>query len=255
MTLLTRFLENVKRRPQHEAINYFSKGHKFAYTWQQAYDFIENYFHGLVNLGIQKGDSVAIYSNTCKEWGLLDLSIMSIGAKTVPLYHSSPVEDAQYILEHCEAKIVVVENETLYKRLKETSAYPDLKKIIIINEFEVDDNKCVSLKDIITDKEKISLQQSIRSVKIHDDATVIYTSGTSGTPKGVLLTHEQILSSVAEVFPLLGVTHNDRTLTFLPFSHVLGRMELWGSYFCGYTVGYAESIEKIKKNLPVIKPT
>lgn len=256
MTLLTRFLENVKRRPSHTAVHYFNNGHKYSLNWQQTYDFIESYFQGLQQLGVAKGDSVSIYSNTCKEWGFLDLAIMASGAKTVPLYHSSPVEDVEYVLAHCGAKILIIENETLYNKIKNTSIYKEqITKAILINEFKVDDPKCIYLKDIITEDCPIAFEDSIRSVRIEDDATVIYTSGTSGEPKGVLLTHEQVLSSVTEVFPLLGVTHNDCTLTFLPYSHVLGRMELWGSYFCGYTVGYAESIEKIKKNLLVVKPT
>jgi len=85
--------------------------------------------------------------------------------------------------------------------------------------------------------------------------TLVYTSGTTGRPKGVVLTHEQAISEVSEAFPLCGVTPDDTSLCFLPFAHVLGRIELWGHSYIGFTMAYAESIERLRNNLVEIKPT
>src|SRR5690606_10942406 len=86
-------------------------------------------------------------------------------------------------------------------------------------------------------------------------ATIIYTSGTTGQPKGVVLKHEQIMSEIEDVFKSITVTENDVSLTFLPYSHILGRVEAWGAAHSGYTLGFAESIERVKNNLLDIRPT
>ncbi|MCB0377059.1 MAG: long-chain fatty acid--CoA ligase [Bdellovibrionales bacterium] len=256
MTLLSRFVENVELRPKAQAVIYIKKRQTYHLNWQQVFDFCENYFFGLKKLGVRKGDSVALYSDTCKEWGFLDISLLALGAKTVPLYHSSNTEDVDFILKDCQAEVVIVENETLLKKLQKTSAYKDqVKKIVMIHPLSTKDERVLSLQDLVTSDHSGDFKQACQDVQLKDEATIIYTSGTSGTPKGVLLSHQQIYSGVSDVFPLLGVTHNDVTLTFLPFSHVLGRMELWGSYFCGYTLGYAESVDRIRRNLPQIQPT
>jgi long-subunit acyl-CoA synthetase (AMP-forming) len=96
---------------------------------------------------------------------------------------------------------------------------------------------------------------AVDEVRIEDVATIIYTSGTTGRPKGVVHTHAQVLSEVAEAFPLLGVSSNDVTLTFLPFAHVLGRIEIWGHALLGFTMGFAVSFDRLKADFQEIRPT
>ena len=95
----------------------------------------------------------------------------------------------------------------------------------------------------------------IASSKIEDDATIVYTSGTSGQPKGVVLTQRQVMSEISDIMKIFKIDHLDQTLSFLPFAHVLGRVEMWLSILAGYTLGFAESIDKIKNNLTEIPPT
>ena len=255
MTIFDRFIEHVDKRPDAEAVVYISNNQKYTLSWKQVFQYCNSYAQGLKALGVDKGQSVVIYSDTCKEWGFLDMAIMGLGAVTVPIYHSSHQEDVSYILEHCGADIVFVQNLALLERLKKSSRWDELKKIILLTETTEKNHKITTLRDFAKKGEAFSLREACHSLDEEDQATVIYTSGTSGTPKGVVLTHRQIISCVSEVYPLLGITNQDRSLTFLPFSHVLGRQELWGSYFTGFTIGYAESIERIKKNLPQIQPT
>ena len=96
---------------------------------------------------------------------------------------------------------------------------------------------------------------ALREVKLADTATIIYTSGTTGRPKGVVITHTQALSEVADAFPLLGVTPRDRSLCFLPFAHILGRIEIWGHAYTGYTMAFAQGIDRLKDDLVDIQPT
>lgn len=255
-TLVHKLLDHTDKRPDKPAVRYFKNDDLYTLTWQQTYDHIDHVYRSLKGLGLNAGDTVAIYSDTCKEWGFLDLALMGLGSVSVPIYHSSPVSDVQVILNKAKPQYLFVQNEALYNRIKNIPELCDIKKIIFIDAFKHNNEKALTLQDVLNLKvEPASLQDAVNTIDAKAIVTVIFTSGTSGQPKGVVLTHEQVLSSVSETFPLLGVTDQDSTLTFLPFTHVLGRIELWGHYFCGYCLGYAQSIDRIKKNLTVVQPT
>lgn len=256
MNLLTKLIHHKNKRPKKQALQYFKKGHLYTLNWEQTYDRIEQCYSALLSFGIEPGDKVGIYSDTCKEWGFIDLATLACRAVTVPVYHSSHMEDVEFILKDSTPKVMFVQNEALYKKLKTTEIYKNLQAVVAFNKFECDDDNLIFFKELVGKQEPGAKLESAETEIVETDlATIIYTSGTSGLPKGVELTHVQIMSSVSEVFPLFGVTSRDRSLTFLPFSHILGRLELWGHIFCGYSIGYAESIDRLKKNLLVIRPT
>jgi long-chain acyl-CoA synthetase len=251
-----KLVEHHKHRPKRLAVQYFKRGQLYSLNWRQVYDRVEQIYHALRDQGVGRGDRVAIYSDTCKEWGFADLAIMACGATTVPIYHSSHAHDIQIILEETKPKLIFIQNEVAYNTIRKVDFFPQVSQVVVFDEFSPSPEDALTLTRFI-DKpaDQMSLKQAAAEIELDDLASIIYTSGTSGRPKGVCLQHRQIMSSVGDVFPLLGVTTSDKTLTFLPLSHVLARMELWGHYFCGYTLGYAESVEKIKRNLPLIQPT
>ncbi len=256
MNLVQKLIDHNNRRPKRLAVQYFKRGHLYSLNWGQVYDRIEQLYHSLLDLGVQKGDRIAIYSDTCKEWGFSDLAVLACGAVTVPIYHSSHRSDIEVVLEETKPKVLFIQNESLYNNIKDCKDFSDIEHIIVFDSFSPHPPEIQTLQEIIDKPEnRVSLKEAAGHIELEDLATIIYTSGTSGRPKGVCLQHQQIISAVSDVFPLLGVTNTDKTLTFLPLSHILGRIELWGHFFCGYTLGYAESIEKIKRNLPIIKPT
>ncbi len=255
MNIVQKFIEHSEKNPLSTAVAYIHKNKVVELNWSQVKNRIAQIQNVLIHTGVLSQDKVCIISNTCKEWGFVDMATMALGAITVPIYHSSSPEEMDFIISQTKPVVLFVENEIIYKKLLQSDLDLSQMTIISFQLFENDTSQPYFLSDLISahrDKESTLTSQHI---KINDVATLIYTSGTSGQPKGVVLTHKQILSSVQDVFPMLEVTSQDRTLTFLPLSHVLGRMELWGHFFCGYSIGYARSIETIKKDLQLIQPT
>lgn len=276
-TVVRRFLETAKRNPTRTAVRFKQGSGWLDLSWSEYLKLVASLTAGLQVSGLRKGDRIAILSNTRLEWAALDLAALSLGAIAVPIYPSSTVDDVRYILQDSQAKFFFVENEmTLLKCnpiLRELAHPPTLILIDAKHEAShkrlhetpsietlIDGN--VETLDVVQKRGEKALEASpalfelsVQEVGAGDVATLIYTSGTTGRPKGVVLTHTQLLSEVAEAFPLMGVNSHDTTLTFLPFAHVLGRIEIWGHAVIGYTMAMAESIDRLKDNLPAIQPT
>ena len=233
-------------------------------SWQEYYQRIEKAGAGLLELGVQKGDRVALMSNTRPEWSYSDYAAMGVGAVIVPIYQNSTSDDIKYILNNCEAKILIVENKNLLKiwsQIKDQC--PKVEKVICfdkietngLNEKNIDWEFLCKLGESKLIKNPKCFENLCAESHIEDTATILYTSGTTGLPKGVVLTHTQIMSEIEDSFPIVGATVQDVSLSFLPYAHILGRIEHWGHMYIGFTLAYAESIEKIKANLTEIKPT
>jgi len=270
MTIVKKFLETAEKRPQQTAVISISNNQQYEMSWTEVLNQCCIYAGVLKDLGIKKKDHVLIFSDTCKDWGFLDMAIMAVGAVTVPVYHSSHPQDIEHIVSHSEGKVIFVQNRQLLLKLKTTKAWESLETVILMDDTQRTSHKkttsrsksdkknsanALSLESLSKTTKACPLADISKGLKLSDTATIIYTSGTSGTPKGIVLTHTQILSCVSDTYPLQGITHSDRSLTFLPFSHILGRQELWGHYYTGFTMGYAQSIDRIKKNLGQIQPT
>ena len=255
MNIVQSFMEHCEKNPLSSAVAYIHKSKVVELNWNQAKDRIAQIQNVLIHTGVQSQERVCIISNTCKEWGFVDMATMALGAVTVPIYHSSSPEEIHFIIEQTDPKIIFVENEIAYKKLLQSDLDLSQKTVIAFQPFKNSKSQPHFLADMISAYRDKESSLTSTNIKIDDVASLIYTSGTSGQPKGVVLTHRQLLSSVQDVFPMLEVTSEDRTLTFLPLSHVLGRLELWGHYYYGYTIGYARSIETLKKDLGLIRPT
>jgi long-chain acyl-CoA synthetase len=266
-TICCKFLE-TKSRGEKTALMYARKGKWLEQSWQFYYETVQHAAGGLRSIGVKPGTHVAIWSNTRPEWAYMDMAILGLGAVTVPLYQSMTTEELKYILENSQAEFLVCENMTFFKRFQTIKdELPKLKKVILIEkpkkaiepkktaDFVVTFEQLEKLGEKVIDRDAEFFETSSRAVKLSDLATLVYTSGTTGAPRGVVLTHAQVMSEVTDSFPLLGVNPKDRSLCFLPFAHILSRIELWGHILIGYTMAYAESIDRIKENLMVVKPT
>ncbi|WP_298287445.1 AMP-dependent synthetase/ligase [uncultured Lutibacter sp.] len=212
---------------------------------------------GLLKLGIKPGDKIAVASTTNRtEWNILDIGILQIGAIGVPIYPTITKDDFEYIFNHAEVTLCFISDEELFKKVsKVKKKVPTLKEIYSFEHVD----KCKNWEEIIELGKDETLQPEVQkimdSVKTEDLATIIYTSGTTGRPKGVMLSHSNIVSNVLDSMPRLPLKIGDfKALSFLPVCHIFERMLLYLYQYSGCSIYFAEAIDKIGDNLKEVKP-
>ena len=270
-TLFNYLLERREKYADFPAIQFKDQGRWIRYNWREYVALIEAFGAALITSGIMPGDRIAIISSTRPEWIIADLAIMGVGAVTVPVYPNNTDDDMDFIIKNSGASAVIVENANQYEKWRRLKGpLPDIKLLIGIDAKTFESKSYTSAASspthmvwsemLETGREQLKADSRTyfdraREVKLDDLATLVYTSGTTGSPKGVVLCHEQIMSEVTDAFSIVAVTHEDVSLSFLPYSHILGRLEAWGNVYAGYLLSFAESIEKIRANLIEVKPT
>ncbi len=212
----------------------------------------------LLRMGVKKDDKIAlITSNNRTEWHIMDIGILQTAAQTVPIYPTITEDDYEYILNHAEAKYVFVSDFELLDKINSIKAkVPSLKEIFSFNEIDTCKNWNELLKLGEDTSNQADVEERKNSIIPEDLATIIYTSGTTGRPKGVMLSHKNIVSNVlnsADRIPFdPGVS---RALSFLPICHIYERMVTYIYQFYGCTIYFGESIEKISENIKEVSPT
>lgn len=213
---------------------------------------------GLLKLGVQKNDKIAIISSSNHtEWNIVDIGVLQVGGQTVPVYPTISEQDYEFILNHSGAVYCFVSDADVYKKIKKIRKnIPLLREVYAFQVIE----GCKSweeLLDLGADESNMSeLEGRKKEVLPSDLASIIYTSGTTGQPKGVMMSHNNIVSNVlssAERVPL--DAGNGVALSFLPVCHVFERMILYLYQYYGISIYFAESIEKIGENIKEVKPT
>ncbi len=224
------------------------------YSTQEVIDIVNAISRGFLALGLDKDDKVGIVSNNRPEWNFIDLGLQQIGAISVPMYPTITEKDYKFIFEDSDLQYVFVSDFDLYSKVKKAAAGMDrIKKVYSFDELP----NVAHWTEVKTLGESQSKDLNVfRSQVLPDDlVTLIYTSGTTGNPKGVMLTHHNILSnaiSVGENLPKdLGIV---RSLSFLPICHIFERTSIYFYLYRGISVYYAESLEKIGDNLKEVKP-
>lgn len=211
---------------------------------------------GLLRMGVKPNDKIAVISSTNRtEWNILDIGVLQLGAQNVPIYPTIAKEDYEYVLNHSEAKFCFVSDCEVLDKVKAIQANTKLEGVY---SFDVI-NDCSNWEEILKLGEDTSNQDEVEKLKdaVTADqlATLIYTSGTTGRPKGVMLSHNNIVSNVlasANRVPFPEGTYT--SLSFLPVCHIFERMILYLYQYFGVSVYFAESIEKISDNLKEVKP-
>jgi long-chain acyl-CoA synthetase len=208
---------------------------------------------GLVTLGIQKNDKVAIASNNRVEWNIMDIAIQQTGAIVVPIYPNISVKDYEYIFNDAHIKLCVVDSKELYDKIKSIQpVVSTLENIYTFDNVEAPNWEEISKLASETPIEEIEKRKS--EIKNLDLATIIYTSGTTGNPKGVMLSHNNILSNVVGCIPRIPANENSKVLTFLPACHVYERMLHYLYMRLGCSIHFAESLETIGENIKEVQP-
>ncbi|WII72868.1 long-chain fatty acid--CoA ligase [Bdellovibrio sp. 22V] len=261
-TTLADCILNMRSRDPHDvAVKFKTNGTWISKNWSDYYQDVETVGSALLSLGIKPGDRVAIMANTRYEWSVMDLAIFGIKAITVPIYQNNTPEDVEYILNNSESRILVCETRgplKTFDSIKDKT--PKVEKVIVFedtcpNPDAITWNRLREIGKTYLQSHPNKYSELCATITPEDTATILYTSGTTGKPKGVVLTHLQAFSEVSEAFPFCGASPKDTSLTFLPYAHILGRIEHWGHLFIGFTMAYAESLEKIRNNLIDIRPT
>ncbi|GAA3777113.1 long-chain fatty acid--CoA ligase [Flavobacterium ginsengiterrae] len=212
----------------------------------------------LLRMGVQKDDKIAlITSNNRTEWNIMDIGILQTGAQNVPVYPTIAEEDYEYILNHSGSIYCFVSDEEVLQKVNAIKAnVPTLKEVYSFNEI----SGCKHWSELLTLGADESNQNEVEarkdSIKTDDLATIIYTSGTTGRPKGVMLSHKNIVSNVLDSAPRIPFDPGKSTaLSFLPICHIFERMILYIYQYYGVSVYFGESIDKISDNLKEVRPT
>lgn len=211
----------------------------------------------LLKLGIKTNDKIAIISSTNRtEWNIIDIGVLQVGAQNVPIYPTISADDYEYIFNHAEVTYCFISDEEVYKKAKIAKANaPLLKEIYSFDEITGCKNWSEFLKLGLDESLQNEVESRKHAVKPTDLATFIYTSGTTGKPKGVMLSHENVVSNVlasSKRFPLLDGT--PKALSFLPVCHIFERMTLYLYQYLNVSIYYAEGIDKISVNIKEVKP-
>ncbi len=246
------------------AFKYKSNGKYNDISYSEFKTETEKFAFGLTCLDLKKGDKIAIISENRPEWVYSDMAILGLGAVDVPLYPILTAENIEFILNDSESKGIIVSNNfQLNKILKIRENCKHLKFIIVLNEIDTADKKNVFTFNEVKklgekcEVEHYGLLDERRGLISEDDVcTIIYTSGTTGVPKGVVLTHKNIISNVKAANKVFNFSENDVFLSFLPLCHIFERMAGYYTALSGMcTIAYAEGIEKVATNLIEIRPT
>ena len=252
--LLDNYLE--KYPTQEVALAAKKQGQWRKYSIQEYVELTNLLSYGMLKSGIEPGDKVGIVSSNRPEWNMLDFAIMQIGAVSIPIYPTISQEDYRYILNHAEMKMIFIEGKELRNKLK--PILPEVKSLKEIYTFDNVDPDFKYLEQLIElglenqDAEKLNALKA--AGKPEELATIIYTSGTTGNPKGVMLSHSNVVNQIKNL-QTTPAQWSKIALSFLPLCHAYERMLVYLYQYLGMSVYYAESLATIAENIKEINPT
>jgi long-chain acyl-CoA synthetase len=260
-TLGALFLQAAEKYDLPNALNYKRNG-----EWQSisSAEFVRragNIALGLHSLGLRKGDRIAILAANSPEWTLTDAACQFAGIIDVPIYTTLSPESVRYILEDSSARVLFLEGRDTYERIRPSITECRSIETIVFFEQDVNVENSVSLQDLEAAGEQLRsdnaelLDNLVSEIEPNDVATLIYTSGTTGEPKGVMLTHTNLISNTIDAAEKYAFSGHDISLSVLPLSHVFERTGMYVYFMFGMAVHYAESVDKVPENLQEVRPT
>lgn len=262
-TLARMFWSRVQRSPDRPAQQFKREGVWQTLTWRQAGDVVQEIALGLIALGRQKGDVVALLSASRVEWVQADMAILSAGCITVPIYPSYPPDLIAYVVNDSQARTLIVEDPgQLAKALEARSKMESLENIVVMTGYEATQPPELiltwqSLRRLGRDRQaglQSTLAERLAATRPEDVATIVYTSGTTGPPKGVVQTHGNHLAALNGAGKERHVEEGWVHLLFLPLAHSFARLESFIGPFEGLTTAFAENLDKVAENLRETRP-
>ncbi|MBP6746065.1 long-chain fatty acid--CoA ligase [bacterium] len=265
-TIIDVFWRRVESNSERPAILHKVQGIYQPIIWREHGRVIELAMGGLAKLGISREAHLAILSQPSPKWSWADLAILSLGGVSIPIYPTLNAPEVDFLIKHSDAVAIFVENDLQLRKILDRPALPEKLKFAVIFEGEAppstDKLKILKWDELLKDGEiyllshKNLVQDSIAAVTPDMVASIVYTSGTTGIPKGVMLSHDNIYSVCAAIGERMSFSENDLALSFLPLSHVYERVGgQFLSIFGGITMAFAESIEAVPRNMVETHPT
>jgi len=261
-TLNELFKFSAEARPDSELLRFKQDGEWRSLTYEVVAHRVRNLALGLHDLGIRSGDKLAIWSENRPEWNIADLAALAIGAVDVPVYATQARSQIEYILADSATRAIFVSSTFLEQAFSLKESLPGLEYVIGIDGKSTGEG-VFTLEELEergrgVDGREPHLYESLSQAAAPDDlATLLYTSGTTGDPKGVMLTHRNLTRAALNTYRWLGLEgrKDDIALSYLPFTHIFER-DVWYLYaYAGIVVAYAESIDAVAKNLAEVRPT
>ena len=254
-TRLFDFLAQQLEQPLDKCLNTKYNGKWEATSTQEFYDKVQQASRKLLQMGVKHGDKVALIStNNRTEWCIMDQAVLQLGATTVPIYPTITGPEYEYILTHSESRFCFISDAEIFEKLNIVAKNTMLEGIYSFEEVKGCDSWTM-----LFENDDPSLQDKVEeakaAVKPEDLATIIYTSGTTGLPKGVMLSHNNVVSNVLSATQKLPLTKDKNVaLSFLPVCHIFERVILYIYYHNSIEIHFAESIEKISENINEVHP-
>jgi long-chain acyl-CoA synthetase len=261
-TLAELFYQAAKEKKSDNALNFKQDGAWQPISSDEMIARAEQIALGLHALGIKRGDRVALLSANNPEWTLTDAGCQFSGVIDVPIYTTLSPSQVEYILKDSGSRVLFLQNRDHYDRLQEILPNcPAIEQIVFFENTEVEIENSLSLAELqkrgreLRENQPDLIKELTSTVEPSDIATLIYTSGTTGEPKGVMLSHSNIISNVIDAGEKYEFTGRDTPLSVLPLSHIFERTGMYLYIWNGMAVHYAESIEKAAENLAEVRPT
>ena len=261
-TLTELFLQAAKKHDRLNALTYKRDGEWRTISSKRLIERIGHIALGFYSLGLRKGDRVALLATNSPEWTLTDAACQFAALLDVPIYPTLAERSVRYILDDSGARVLLVEDREAYERIRDVIAdCASIEQLIFFDITGVEQASAMSFSELesrgraLQENEPQLLPSLIRLTGSDDVATIIYTSGTTGEPKGVMLTHANIISNVFDAGERYEFSQQDVSLSVLPLCHVFERTGMYLYILNGMAVHYAESIDKIPENLQEVRPT
>jgi long-chain acyl-CoA synthetase len=263
-TIYRGFAESAGRHAGRTALMHRVRGAYQGIGYQQLARTVDEIAAGLARRGVRAGDRVGIYSYNRPEWVVADLAVMKLGAVSVPIYHTLPPDSVSYILRDAGVTHLIVETPELFANVAGVLAdVPRLKDIITLFEREHESRvgkQFFSFEALRAEGARALAEQpglaAAHEARPDDLVTVVYTSGTTGEPKGTMLSHANILSNVTAAIRMFGINENDVMVSFLPLCHMFERTcGYYTMLLAGATIAYAESLQTIRDDVAAVRPT
>jgi long-chain acyl-CoA synthetase len=265
------FLKKTTKSPHRKCIGYIENQELHFYNNNEYKDIVKKIFYGLQSLDLKVQQKVSILGNTSKEWHFLDMAILCHRAVVIPVYPTYLAHEVEYIINHSDSSIIIVENEMQMKKIiEEQGKLTSLNTIIAINPISEETLSKLDSKFIFKTYTQLvelggALQKNapnlfeafITESEPSDLASIVYTSGTTGEPKGAAITQKAFCTMLYNVQISMKnhISNNDRNLVFLPLSHVLGRCDSMLNLIFEFETVFAESLDKVIDNLKLAQPT